>query len=116
MTTSSQGVTATFEHGGQDYVFKGTPEEVANAIRRVLSEYNCPAWCERPDHDADVVDADNPPIHYGPEFGLLTTAAEGTEPYVDLEGARFSGVVSAAGLRKVATDALAAAEWLEARA
>lgn len=76
--------------------------------------YSCPDWCVRWDHHADLVDADNPPVHFGPDFGLFEINAHGDgEPEVDLPATTFKGAISAAGLRKLSADALAAAEWLE---
>lgn len=78
--------------------------------------YECPDWCVRPDHFADVVNEDSPPYHYGPDFGIFDAMAEGRgEREVSIsEPISFKGALCAVGLRKVAADALAAAEWLEA--
>lgn len=78
--------------------------------------YSCPEWCERNDHHADLVDADNPPFHYGPRFGdILIGAAGDSQPLAEFLG-DASLTDGSPGLRKLSADALAAAEWLEARA
>ena len=82
------------------------------------TDYDCPAWCERTDHHADDMSNGSPPHHYGPTFGIIATmAVVGAEMEVSIdEPIVFLGAGGAAGLRKVAADALAAAEWLEAQA
>ena len=79
-------------------------------------DYDCPAWCERTDHHADVVGPNDPPNHYGPDFGrhiwVQGTTGDPNYALVDLaEGMRMDG----AALRQLAANALAAAEWLEAQ-
>lgn len=75
--------------------------------------YSCPEWCVRWDHHADLVNADNPPRHYGPKFGIFSVESEGDgEPVVEITEPD-STTVTSADLRKLASDALQAAEWLE---
>jgi hypothetical protein len=74
----------------------------------------CPVWClSGPDHESD---AKNPPLHRGPRFG----------PYIEIQrmgdGPTVIDVYGTEGedmyvedLRQLASDALAAAEWLEAQ-
>ena len=81
--------------------------------------YSCPNWCSRPDHDADVLslpsDLGNV-YHYGPDFGCFGVSGTSLD---DLAGiiTRFNDTdeFTATQLRELAADALAAAEWLEAR-
>ena len=75
----------------------------------------CPAWCVRWDHQADVVDEQNPPRHYGPDFGVLSIKASGDEKPTALISTRISDV-SAPDLRQLTADARSAADWLEAQA
>lgn len=86
-----------------------------------LVSYSCPSWCIRTDHDADVVDASNPPRHYGPEFpdAPVLVAVQGWRdgPYeavIYTEGNLF--ISDAHDLRRLAAELLKAAEWLESRA
>ena len=86
-------------------------------LRRVASPfvtYSCPDWCVRGDHHADRIDADNPPHHYGPKFGLIETGAAGDGAIKATIFEKDVETLDAASLRKLAADALAAADWLEA--
>lgn len=84
-----------------------------------LSALQCPAWCERTDHHADVVDPKNPAVHYGPEFAksrlLVATQGRGAalEAVICYDGGEES-IADPTELRMVAEELLAAAEWLEA--
>jgi hypothetical protein len=77
--------------------------------------YGCPDWCDRTDHDADVVGPDNPPIHYGPDFGAVGVqggAGRPREAIVHLAGeGQFCS--DPAELRRVAADMVRAAAWIE---
>ncbi|SDS20546.1 hypothetical protein SAMN04488570_1363 [Nocardioides scoriae] len=73
----------------------------------------CPPWCMRYDHDADVVDENNPPNHYGPDFGVLGTQAVGEGAPRGLISTPLSDM-SPHDLRRLAAAAVAAAEWMEA--
>ena len=78
------------------------------------TDYNCPPWCERDDHHADVVGPGYPPAHYGPQYGAVWTqqiddrymaavmADDDTLYYSDPNE-----------LRTVAADMIRAAEWIE---
>lgn len=89
-------------------------ENVKNPAYRAF--YECPAWCVRSDHAADVVDEDNPPCHYGPEFGQVGVQLHNGkfEAAVYLDG-EASFVSDPAELRRVAADMVRSAEWIEAR-
>lgn len=77
----------------------------------------CPDWCERTDHDLECMKPGDKPLHRGSAFGLLEPSALGDEsPTIDTNAwtlDEFDGLGPAA-LRKLALDALSAAEWLEA--
>lgn len=82
-----------------------------------MSTTTCPDWCVRTDHHADVIDADNPPIHYEPELPhvLLQTVDAEAEAIVFLA----NHMVTASDpdeLREVAADMVKPAEWIEAQA
>lgn len=77
------------------------------------TDYQCPTWCARDDHFADRVDAENPPSHYAPEFGPIFIQAFGDGPF-DVQILEETIEDGATGLRRIAADALSAAEWLEA--
>ncbi|WP_028657256.1 hypothetical protein [Nocardioides sp. J54] len=76
----------------------------------------CPVWCTRTDHHADVVDADHPPIHYGPELSdVLLLQAEGDVPEAIVTLANEALYVrDPEELEKVAADMVQAAEWIKA--
>lgn len=87
----------------------------------------CPDWCRlKPEHPADSIETASgreSRIHGGPTFGRFIDV-DGKE-FADRQGdvALFGGVCdiepikfSAAELRQLAADAIAAAEWIEARA
>src|SRR5699024_8587988 len=84
--------------------------------------YECPSWCERTDHDADVVDAGHPAHHYGPEWPMLSVDPDAGAVAVQAEGdwayAVLDGLDSRLGhgqLRQLAHLCLEAAQWLEGR-
>lgn len=74
--------------------------------------YDCPTWCERPDHHADGLSDDTPVFHYGPEFGAHISIMALGYPLGTLDDDNRDDL-TADDLRKLAADALAAAEWLE---
>jgi len=89
----------------------------------IVSAVVCPAWCLG--HYIDGEDAGGRMvIHYGPDFGLgggvwLATRLDGTpfdegtaDPTVAVATEEYE--VGPERLRKLAADALAAADWLEA--
>ena len=69
--------------------------------------YDCPSWCQRPDHGADVVGPAFPAVHYGPELGAVHTQSDGftTEVIVFL-GGEACFVSDPEELRRVAADML----------
>ncbi len=75
----------------------------------------CPDWCRLADREAhlDLLPDDN---HSGPSFGIwFTSGANQPDGSLDLSAECDAiACLDAAGLRKVAADALAAADWLEA--
>jgi len=74
-------------------------------------KYDCPDWCERLDHAADLVDENNPPLHYGPEFAHLAVTQVGAgPPKVRDDSITFT---TPEELRALARDAKIAAGWLE---
>lgn len=75
--------------------------------------YDCPDWCERPDHDADVVDASHPPLHYGPEFGFFAVQGTHAGNLAGVNGINEDVALDVGRLRRVARDATAAADWIE---
>ena len=78
------------------------------------TDYNCPAWCERTDHDADQVGPNDPPIHYGPDFG--TVGVQGRDDHFEAVvyvGDDASYVSDPDALRRAAADMIRAAEWIE---
>jgi hypothetical protein len=81
------------------------------------TDYGCPDWCERHDHDGDVIETTDDVRHYGPQFGkFIGTEASGQgapSGWLDDYSERALNQLSAADLRQLAGDALAAAEWLE---
>ena len=89
----------------------------------IIAETNvvlaCPEWCTlAPDeHDMDI---DASTVHYGPTFGMVEInqgyRGDGT-PREVLHGATTDEFdhLEVEELRQLAADALAAAEWLEAR-
>lgn len=77
-------------------------------------KYQCPDWCERPDHGADEITSPGDVLHYGPDFGEYITPDGATVEDLRVELGSLGGVeLTAADLRQLAADALAAAEWLE---
>ena len=87
-------------------------------------DYGCPSWCERTDHGADVVDAENPPLHYGPEFGYEgmdgVTVESVTETMEVTLRAWDDALIIRGGdlperLRDLAANLTRAAEWLEVK-
>ena len=92
---------------------------------RPRTDYHCPEWCDRPDdnrHQLDIQDGRAVVDHDGPEFGPfikaggMTFAETGEVAELDIMIADIEDrPFTPAELRQVAADALAAAEWLEAR-
>ena len=80
-----------------------------------MTKYDCPPWCERPDHDVDDLSDGSPAFHYGPEFGPHIGIMALEHPLGTLNDDNRDDL-TAQELRKLAADALAAAEWLEAQA
>lgn len=69
----------------------------------------CPSWCTTTAQEhAD--DDPGRPLHRGPWFGPFQAWECGGELTADINNCDLT----AAGLRQLAADALAAAEWLEA--
>jgi hypothetical protein len=85
----------------------------------------CPDCCYlRPGHDVDSIHKDGRKSrgHGGPDFGPYLNAS--ADEYEDMPGilihsvqlhADYENITSPAELRRLATAALTAAEWLEAR-
>lgn len=87
----------------------------ATLLRLIPRDYGCPAWCERTDHDADMIGPADPPRHYGPDFGLIHTESVGAEaPHALLSdydgGAQIR--LSVDDLVDMAAKAIEAAVWL----
>jgi len=80
---------------------------ITSLPRRV--DYDCPDWCQRTDHNADEFGPGFPPMHYGPDLGVVTPQSNGytTEALV------YLGSEAAAKLRAAAADMVTAAERLE---
>ena len=85
--------------------------------------YGCPDWCTEAGngHEWGIRGSDGTPAcsHDGPRFGeFISVGAETTLAGPEQPDACHDGVgsMTAVGLRKLAADALAAAEWLEAHA
>lgn len=81
----------------------------------------CPSWCVGDHHDADVDMVGQTVYHPGPRIGEMsfagTTMLDGTVVELAASCQDFgtgAGRQTASELRQLATDALAAAEWLEA--
>jgi hypothetical protein len=86
----------------------------------------CPAWCNlRPGHGVDSISEDcrRSVGHGGPDFGPYLHG--GADEYDDMSGilvhvvqleAENTNITNPAELRRLATAALTAAEWLEAHA
>lgn len=89
------------------------PERTVAGMTTTSFSYGCPTWCERTDHWADVVNPKNPPVHYSPDFGPFGWRATNGGTF-ELDTLEIQATTSAGGLRQIAADALAAAEWLEA--
>ena len=81
-------------------------------------QYECPSWCERPDHwvddNEDGTPIEEPVSHYGPDFGRYIGVMGISHP-LGLTVNEWSEM-TAADLRDLASQALAAAEWLEGQA
>ncbi len=92
--------------------------ELAELRENDTTDYGCPDWCQRDDHCADVVDADNPPMHYGPEFGVFWAQARTGEPFhvettlPDMLRGGPGKLNGTKALLMIARDALGLAEWL----
>lgn len=71
--------------------------------------YDCPSWCERPDHAADDLSTGDAPYHYGPTFGaFIGVMAPGTEqPMATLDDENRDDL-TAGELRQLAAERL----WL----
>ncbi|MDQ6526864.1 hypothetical protein RB608_24810 [Nocardioides sp. LHD-245] len=83
---------------------------VCEDSRRV---YGCPPWCVRWDHYAEVfVDGDSA-LHYGPTFGAFTPQALGDGLLTVDALSDEAEDLDAPSLRRLAADALAAAEWMD---
>lgn len=89
--------------------------------------FSCTEWCTG--HDADIYDGEKGDgklhvLHGGPEFGAFCTSLEvivttdGMESHLRALPPELDDVagLTAQELRKLAADAVAAAEWLEAHA
>ena len=101
---------------------------MTTTAEHIRAFYSCPDWCVREDHQADVVDEVSPPVHYGPDFGQvgvqmrdeIEISASGVETvsvyealvYLDGEA---SFVSDPQELRRVASEMVQAAAWIEAR-
>ena len=77
--------------------------------------YACPDWCVRPDHDADELTLDETPYHYGPDFGRHIGIMGQGRPAATLDDENRDDLDPPA-LRRLAADALTAADWLEQHA
>ena len=83
----------------------------ATRLRRIF--YDCPSWCERTDHEADYVGPGHLPSHYGPEFGLIyVQGQDAEEPWATIPDE--PDPFNTEALRRLARDAVAPAEWIEA--
>lgn len=107
--------TVRFRFRGADITLTGIASEIAQ-VRRLIGDYECPDWCEREDHDADVVDDEFPPLHYAPFIAdTFLVQAMGTEkPYAYLDAIAAEQHFDASQMRAIAGEALKVAEWLEA--
>ncbi len=85
----------------------------SHPLRVLPQDYGCPDWCERWDHHADVVDETNLPVHYGPQFGAVWVDSRGDEYYVRVCEEALKDLTPTRA-RKLAADAVAAADWAEA--
>lgn len=100
------------------------PQSTTEFLR--TTHYRCPDWCELeagqhaialvagPGAGRAVVDHDGP--HFGEFLSAsgMTFAETGEVTLIEVGGNDVEGAcMDAAGLRKLAADALAAAEWLE---
>lgn len=78
-------------------------------------DYGCPDWCERTDHDADLIKTGDYAYHYGPEFGeAVSIMGHQTELYAFLDFASGAREADPQKLREIAANITLAAEWLEA--
>ena len=78
-------------------------------------DYGCPDWCENPDHSPGELDESDGPLHYGPEFGVVSVQGRtGKLEAMIGVGNDTIFVDSATTLRQHAADMVRAAEWLEA--
>ena len=86
---------------------------MTNTITEPAKLPTCPEWCTSRGHDFELGAGDEP-LHHGPRFGdhLVPTMFYG-RLRASLDDCAADDLTPA-GLRQLATDALAAAEWLEA--
>lgn len=77
----------------------------------------CPTWCTVQDHSAEVgTEGPQDYLHQGPTFGeIITTELLPADGRGLMASVLEFDDVTAADLRQLGTDALAAAEWLEAQ-
>ncbi len=79
--------------------------------------YDCPPWCERPDHEVDDLSSGEDPYHYGPDFGAFigVMALGAAHPLGTVDDGDNRDDLTSGDLRQLAVDAVAAAEWLAQR-
>lgn len=95
-------------------------EALVSALNVLAIVRTCPPWCAGGHTEADL-DNDGSVVHMGPEFGRVTfsgiTEADGRLRELAAETTGRKGraieLVEPRELRKLASDALAAADWLD---